>query len=395
MASFKVRKTYQEINEKIKKGNVVVVNAEEMIDIVEEKGAVKAAQEIDVVTTGTFGAMCSSGALLNVGHTTPKMKISRAKLNGVPAYCGLAAVDLYIGASELPDEDPRNTVYPGEFRYGGAHVIQDLLSGKPVVMEAWAYGTDCYPRKYIKKDLVLHELRNAILLNPRNAYQNYNCAVNSTSHTIYTYMGTLKPHFGNATYSTAGQISPLMNDPYFRTIGVGTRIFLGGTQGYVAFYGTQHTSDVPRMPNGIPTEGAGTLCVIGDLKQMDARWVVAASIQGYGVSMYVGIGVPIPILNEEMARFTAVKDADIVTQIIDYGSDYPQAINRSLGTVTYRELKNGMIRLNGKEVPVTPMASYPRALEISNILKEEIRKGRFYLGEPQATLTQLTTGERV
>jgi uncharacterized protein (DUF39 family) len=180
------------------------------------------------------------------------------------------------------------------------------------------------------------------LFNPRNAYQNYNCAVNSTRRTIYTYMGALKPLFGNATYSTSGQISPLLNDPYFKTIGVGTRIFLGGGQGYVAFYGTQHVFDVPRSPNGIPTEGAGTLCVIGDMKKMDPNWIAAASIQGYGVSMYVGIGVPIPILNEEMAQFTAVKDEDIVTQIIDYGGDYPKGINRSLGTVTYKELKDGL-----------------------------------------------------
>ena len=389
MAEFKVRKTYQEINDKIKKGKVVVVNAEEMIDIVAEKGEVAAAREVDVVTTGTFGAMCSSGAILNVGHTTPKMKISRAKLNGVPAFCGLAAVDLYVGASELPDEDPRNTVFPGEFRYGGAHVIQDLLKGNPVIMEARAYGTDCYPRRYIKKELYLRDLKNAILFNPRNAYQNYNCAVNSTEKTIYTYMGVLKPGFGNATYSTAGQISPLLNDPLFKTIGIGTRIFLGGTQGFVAYHGTQHTLDVDRMPNGTPVEGAGTLCVIGNLKEMNPQWIVAASLQGYGVSLYVGIGVPIPVLNEEMARYTAVKDEDIVTQIIDYGADYPQGISRSLGTVNYKMLREGTITLEGEPVPATPMASYPKALEISNILKEEIQKGHFFLGEAQPNLARL------
>jgi len=389
MAEFKVRKTYQEINDRIKKGEVVVVNAEEMIDIVEEKGEVAAAREVDVVTTGTFGAMCSSGALLNVGHTAPKMKISRAKFNGVPAYCGLAAVDLYIGASELPDEDPKNTVYPGEFRYGGAHVIQDLLTGNPVVMEAGAYGTDGYPRRYIKKDILLGELKNAILFNPRNAYQNYNCAVNSTDRTIYTYMGVLKPGFGNATYSTSGQISPLMNDPCFKTIGIGTRIFLGGTQGFVAYHGTQHTLDVDRLPNGTPVEGAGTLCVIGNLKEMNPQWIVAASLQGYGVSLYVGIGVPIPILNEEIARYTAVKDEDIVTQIIDYGEDYPKGINHSLGTVNYKMLREGTITVHGKPVSSTPMASYPKALEISNILKEEIREGHFFLGEAQTTLAYL------
>jgi len=202
-------------------------------------------------------------------------------------------------------------------------------------------------------------------------------------------MGVLKPKFGNATFSTAGQISPLMNDPYFKTIGMGTRIFLGGAQGFVSFYGTQHTMDVPRLPNGTPTEGAGTLCVIGDLKKMDPQWIVAASLQGYGVSLYVGIGVPIPILNEEMARFTAIRDEDIVAQIIDYGNDYPKGVTHSLGAVTYKELKEGTILVHGKTVSATPMASYPKAIEISNILKEEIRQGRFFLGEPQATLSEL------
>jgi len=48
-------KTIAEINEKIKKGKVVVVTAEEVIDIAEKKGIKKASQDIDVVTTATFG----------------------------------------------------------------------------------------------------------------------------------------------------------------------------------------------------------------------------------------------------------------------------------------------------------------------------------------------------
>jgi uncharacterized protein (DUF39 family) len=72
-----VKKTYEEINEKIRKGQAVVVTAEEVIGIVEEKGIERAAQEIDVVTTGTFGPMCSSGAFLNFGHSNPRMRIQK------------------------------------------------------------------------------------------------------------------------------------------------------------------------------------------------------------------------------------------------------------------------------------------------------------------------------
>ena len=114
-------KTIREINEKIKKGTAVVVTAEEIIGIVDEKGVEGAAKEVDIVTTGTFGPMCSSGAYFNIGHTKPKIKLGggRAYVNEVPVYAGFAAVDVYVGATALPDDDPRNKVFPGEFKYGG------------------------------------------------------------------------------------------------------------------------------------------------------------------------------------------------------------------------------------------------------------------------------------
>jgi len=385
-------KTYEEINEKIKKGEVVVATAEEMIGIVEQEGVKKAAQKVDVVTTGTFGPMCSSGAFLNIGHTKPRMKIQKAWLNNVNAYAGLAAVDLYIGATEMPEDDPLNKVFPGEFRYGGGHVIEDLVAGKDVHLKAIAYGTDCYPRKELNTWIRLEDLNEAILTNPRNAYQNYNCAVNLSNKTIYTYMGTLMPRLGNANYSCAGQLSPLMNDPYYRTIGIGTRIFLGGGIGYVIWNGTQHNPTVQRNEKGIPEGGAGTLAVIGDLKQMSADWLVGVSLTGYGASLMVGLGIPIPILDEDMAMFTAVKDEDIYTQIIDYSQSYPNLEAGSLGRVNYKQLRSGTIEVKGKKVPTASLSSYPRARKIANILKEWIKQGKFLLAEPAQLIPSADSG---
>ncbi|MEQ8152475.1 MAG: homocysteine biosynthesis protein [Smithellaceae bacterium] len=386
MKKYKVKKTFQEINEKIKKGEAVVVTAEEMIDIVERNGAVEAARKIDVVTTGTFGAMCSSGAFLNFGHTSPKIRASKVWLNDVPAYGGIAAVDCYIGATEVVEGDPLNSVYPGEFNYGGGHVIEDLISGNVIKLRAEGYGTDCYPARKVEKNITINDLRDAVLFNPRNAYQNYNCAVNLSDTTIYTYMGMLRPRMANANYATAGQLSPLFNDPYYRTIGVGTRIFLGGAQGFVAWPGTQHNPNVLRGANGVPKEGAGTLAVVGNLKEMTPEWLAAASILGYGVSLYVGIGIPIPILDEEMARFTAVKDEDIYTQIYDYSMDYPKGVSKSLAEVSYEDLRSGTIIIDGKKVITAPLSSYYKARLIANTLKEWIESGKFLLGEPQQIL---------
>lgn len=376
-------KTIKEINRKIKQGKVVVVTADEMTEIVKRKGPQKAARQIDVVTTGTFAPMCSSGAFINFGHTKPTIKAAKVWLNGVAAYAGLAAVDVYIGATEPVEDDPLNRVHPGQFKYGGGHVIQDLIAGKKVKLRATAYGTDCYPNREMEKQITLSDLPYAVLLNPRNAYQNYNCAINLSNKTIYTYMGVLNPRAGNANYSTAGQLSPLLNDPYYLTVGMGTRIFLGGAKGFVIGPGTQHNPGAKRGKNGVPLSPAGTLMVMGNLKEMDPKWIAGVSMVGYGCSLAVGIGVPIPILNEEIARYTGVSDEEISTQIIDYGHDYPKGEASSLGQVSYAELKSGTMKFNGQEVHTVPVSSYIRAGEIAGTLKRWIEKGEFVLSEPQ------------
>ncbi len=364
-----VQKTYAEINEKIKHGDAIVVTAEEMIDIVQEKGEEAAAKEIDVVTTGTFGAMCSSGAFLNFGHSDPPIKMEKVWLNDVEAYHGNAAVDVYIGATKMSESKP--------FEYGGGHVIEDLISGKAIELHATAYGTDCYPRKKVEGVFTLDDLNQAILCNPRNGYQRYNVATNGRQETIYTYMGKLLPNYRNVTYSGAGCLSPLMNDPDYETIGIGTRIFLGGGIGYIIGEGTQHS----------PTNKFGTIMVKGDLKGpgINPKYLRGASFTKYGTSLYVGFGIPIPILNEGLAKKTAISDAQITTSILDYG--IPARTRPVLRTVTYAELKSGQIELNEKTVLASPLSSLKIAREIADKLKKKIQNGEFFLNPPAETLS--------
>lgn len=382
----KKTKTIQEINKKIQSGKVVVVTADEMAKIVKSKGPEKAAREIDVVTTGTFAPMCSSGAFLNIGPTKPTIKAAKAWLNDVPAYGGVAALDLFIGATEPAEDDPLNRNHPGQFKYGGGHVIEDLVAGRKVRLRATAYGTDCYPRRELEKKITLDDLPYAVMVNPRNAYQNYNCAVNLSRKTIYTYMGVLKPRGGNANYSTSGCLSPLFNDPLYRTIGMGTRIFLGGGQGFVIGPGSQHKPQAPRGKNDVPLSPAGTLMVTGNLKDMAPHWVIGVSLVGYGCSLAIGLGIPIPILDEDMARYTGVSDEELFAQIIEYGKDYPSGEAVSLGHVSYAELMSGTIKFNGQDIPTVPLSSRRRAVEIAGLLKSWIEKGEFLLGEAQETL---------
>jgi uncharacterized protein (DUF39 family) len=332
---------------------------------------------------------------VNTGHTKPRCKFNRAWLNNVNAYAGLAAVDLYIGATELPEGDPYNSVFPGRFEYGGAHVIEDLVAGKDVELRVQAYGTDCYPRKDVRSWIKLSDLNQAVLCNPRNCYQNYGVAVNrDAKRVIYTYMGVLQPNMANANYCSAGQLSPLLKDPYYRTVGLGTRIFLGGGIGYVWWEGTQHAPAAPRTEKGCTIGGAGTLAVCGDLKQMSTRWLRAVSFTGYGVSLAVGVGIPIPVLDEETVKYAAVSDADLVAPVIDYSTDYPNCVPGNLGTVSYKELKSGKITVHGKVIPTAGLSSYSRAKEIATELKDWIRAGKFLLTERVAPLPGVESGQK-
>ncbi len=379
-------KTYDQINRKIENGTAVVLTADEVIDYVDRKGLDAAANEVDVVTTATFGPMCSSGCFVNFGHSKPKMRITEAWLDDVLVYSGIAAVDAYLGASQLRHNDPANMYYPGEFRFGGGHVIEKLINRETVQLFALSYGTDDYPRRELRTHLTIDDLNQAIMVNPRNCYQNYNVATNRSDKPVYTYMGLLKPRMKNVTYSSAGQLSPLLNDPFYETIGIGTRVWLAGAQGHVYAEGTQHAPSCDRGANGVPREGAGTLALTGDMKKMKPGFVRGVSFKGYGVSLAVGVGIPIPILNPEILRRTTVRDEEIFAQVIDYSHDYPQKTGEVITSVSYAQLRSGTVELEGKQVEVGSLSSYAKALEIAELLAGEIRAGDFLVSEPIAPL---------
>lgn len=362
-------KSYQEINEKISSGKAVVITASEFKAMAAELSPSELVKKADVVTTATFGAMCSSGVFLNFGHTQPPIKMKRIWLNGVQAYGGIAAVDAYLGAAETSENDPT---------YGGAHVIEDLIAGKSINFHAIGTPTDCYPRREVQTTINKESINEAIMFNPRNAYQNYNVAINTTNKIKHTYMGTLLPNIGNANYSTAGEISPLLNDPYLRTIGIGTRIFIGGAHGYVAWNGTQFTTSKPFNDADIPIGNSATLSLIGNLKEMDIAYIKAAYFEKYGVSLFMGIGIPIPVLDEEMAHYLSITNDKIETNILDYGKHPIEAVGRT----NYRALQSGIIIIDNKKVKTAPVASLHKAQIIAIELKNRILDKRFFLSEP-------------
>ncbi|NJR64266.1 MAG: hypothetical protein HC772_01335 [Leptolyngbyaceae cyanobacterium CRU_2_3] len=375
-----------EINDKIQRKKAVVWTVEELKARVQEIGVTQTAKQVDVITTGTFEPMESSGAILNIGHTDPPIKIRQCWLEGIPAYAGFGAVDLYLGATQMLDYTSIGDGLDGaDLRErGGGHVIADLIAGKPVNLRAIGQVTDCYSRASLETTITRDTINQFYLFNPRNLYQNFIVGVNGGDRPLYTYLGPLQPQLGNAVYSNPGAISPLMNDPDLQLIGIGTRIFLGGGVGYVAWEGTQHFPLQKRLPNHTPIGPAATLALIGDAKQMQARWVRGCYFKSYGPSLMIGVGVPFPVLQEEVVAHCAVQDQDLVAPVMDFS--IPRRVRPSFGLVSYAQLKSGRIAIDGKTVRVAPLASIYLSRQVAAELKQWIEAGQFTLTEPVAVI---------
>ncbi|MBR8829657.1 MAG: hypothetical protein N5P05_001393 [Chroococcopsis gigantea SAG 12.99] len=379
-------RTIEQINDKIAAMTAVVWTVEELKSQVAQIGITEAYKQVDVICTGTFEPMESSGALINLGHTDPPIKIRQCWLDNIPAYAGFGAVDIYLGAGAMteytnnPEIDPEN-------RYserGGGHVIEDLIAGKSVQLRAIGHMTDCYPRPSFDTAINKNTINQFYLFNPRNLYQNFIVGINGGDKPLYTYLGPLQPRLGNAVYSNPGAISPLFNDPKLEVIGIGTRILLGGGVGYISWEGTQHFPLQKRLKNETPIGPAATLAVIGDAKQMNPKWVRGCYFKNYGPSLMLGIGIPIPVLNENVIRHCAVQDQEIVAPVVDFS--IPRRVRPTFGLFTYAQLKSGKITIEGKPVRVAPLASVHLSRGIALELKGAIERAQFTLTQPVAPL---------
>jgi L-aspartate semialdehyde sulfurtransferase len=379
-------RTVAEINEKIQAGKAVVWTVEEIKARVPELGVARVAQQVDVITTGTFEPMEASGAIINLGHTDPPIKIRQCWLDGVLAYSGFGAVDLYLGATQIADYVEAGDVPDAnEFRErGGGHVIADLIAGKPIHVRAIGHITDCYSRASFETTITKDTINQFYLFNPRNLHQNFIVGVNGGDRPLFTYLGPLQPRLGNAVYSNPGAFSPLMNDPDLQLVGIGTRIFLGGGIGYIAWEGTQHFPLQKRLPNRTPIGPAATLALIGDAKQMSPRWIRGCYFKGYGPSLMLGAGIPIPVLDEAVVARCAVTDQDLVAPVMDFS--IPRRVRPSFGLVSYAQLKTGRITIDGRAVRVAPLASLFLARQVAIELKKWIETGQFTLTEPVASI---------
>lgn len=283
----KDEKSISEINEKLKKGQAVVMTAMDFKKEVRSGYRFKVS-DVDVVTTGTRGTMSGTSAMLvmPMDRNGRSQSIKDLRLNGVPCFPsanpenapGLLDVVIY-GTAESTD-------YTG--RYGGGHVLRDLVEGKQIDVECVTSDG-----KSTLSKITLDQLKFARLYNFRNDFQNYMAFTNVKNSPAYLQnpnsIFACRPihRLRGLTVSGSGELNPLENDMHRKTLRSGTKILLNGAPGVIVSYGTRSSKAKP------------SLFVAGDLGKMGAEFMGGFKTS-FGVEVTNGIAIPFPITSMEI-----------------------------------------------------------------------------------------------
>ncbi len=364
-----MNKTYAEINEKIKTGKAKVLTASEAKTLIKEKGLHYFTNNVDIVTFASFEMHTNALVYLSFGQTDPLIYFSEAYINNVPAY-PTGPTDLALSCIAFSEENPE---------YGGAHVLEDLIKGKDIHLKATGRNLEVFTNKEFETWFNLKNLNHGKLFLNQAIIQNNIVATNSGEKDINSPMGTLIGKLENSTFNSSSYLNPLINDPYANLIGIGTKVWIAGTTGLIVGHGSNHNPLQKRNEHGLPIGPGITLGAVADIESMNPKWVRGGFIRSYGPVLYIGIGIPLPVLNEETAKYISITDDKIHSTIVDFS--IPRRTKPTFGQCTYSELRTSTVIINKKPTLSAPLSSMALAIEICNELKNTILRKNFLLSE--------------
>lgn len=296
-----VPRTIDEINEKLKKQKAVVVTADEFKRMVRSD---KKLDHVDVVTTATIGIMSGTAALLSIPFAERGQfeRVNKVWLNGVPAYPGPCPNER-LG---IADVIVYGTGYANN-KYGGGHLFRELVEGEEITLKAETDKGD-----FIETSFTLDQLEFARVIGTRTTFKNYMAFTNSGQDAIKTIFSVtpLKGNLQEATVCGCGEINPLQNNVKLETIGVGTRILVNGTQGYVLGSGTRSSQDRPNIS------------IVADMKGMKPEYMGGFNTS-VGPECITSVAIPIPILNDSILEQLKVLDEHIALPIAEISTREP------------------------------------------------------------------------
>jgi putative methanogenesis marker 16 metalloprotein len=291
-------RSYEEILERVERGEAVVITAQEVAELIEADGP--SLSEVDVVTTATRAVMSGTYAILSFPVARPAsfLRAKRVWINGISAQVGpcpnenLGVLDLMIFGTAHSRDQPN---------YGGGHLFRDLVEKKTASVEV---ETD--DGRSLQAEVGLDDMPYARIYGSRHAFKNYSAFVNPGAtpvNTIFHVRG-FEPHCREATFSGCGQINPVKNDPLLDSIGIGTRILLNGAEGFILGTGTRSTKERPNLSG------------FADMHQMSPEYMGGFATSA-GPECICSWGVAIPVISDTILAEIARLDRNIALPVTD------------------------------------------------------------------------------
>ena len=350
----KLERTINEIEKKIKEGTVAVHTIWEMKEIIQTEGLEMAFEKVDVITAGAFEPVEVAKISFQFPQIYPKIEIKKMFLNEVLV--------------NLTDQDNSGSLEASAFgsgddkRYGGAQVIEELLSNGSVKQIVQGIVADSHTSGVLDSVLELKVLLKAELevhlvneFTPR-------AAINSSDRDISSYLGTLLQNYGNINYSGGGENSPLLNPLFISKVKVGTKVFIGGAIGNIAANNQG---------------GKKELIIQGNLKQMKEKYVRSGGYGKSGCFLYMGIGFVIPVLDIDSLKNFSITNDQIDFPVMDLGKDAEGG--KLFRHYSFKELEVGTVSIDGTPVKTNSLYSLSKSISLSEELKEQVIKGEFPL----------------
>ena len=307
-------KSIAEINERITRGEAVVLTAQEVCDVVKD-GEDLTLKDVDVVTTATRAIMSGTYAVLSfsIGEPCSFTRAEHAWINGVPASVGpcpnerLGIIDMMVFGTSHSKDKPN---------YGGGHLFRDLVNGSDVQVEV---ETD--EGKSFTEAIRLGDIPYARIFSTRNAFKNYVAFVNPGNATLQTIFSAIDfpSNLAGATVSGCGQINPIKNDPNLETIGIGTRVLINGAQGFVIGTGSRSMASRPNLLG------------LANMHQMNPEYM-GGFVTSAGPECIGSWAVPIPVLSESILENIKKLDRDIPLPIMDVN------VRQTICTTSYDDI---------------------------------------------------------
>nr|AAU82701.1 ferredoxin oxidoreductase [uncultured archaeon GZfos19A5] len=291
-----------EINDKIRKGEAIVLTAEEFKQMVRNEETATA-ESVDVVTCATCAIMSGTAAILSI-PVAERNEFERADevwLNGIPAFPGpcpnerLGIVDVFVYGTARANN-----------LYGGGHLFREIVEGEQIEVKVKTND------RIIERKVSKEDLQFARMITTRSAFKNYMAFVNPKEGkvgSIFSVRG-LKGPYKEISVTGSGEINPLENDPLIETIGTGTKIMVNGAAGYVIGEGTRSSKEKPN------------LSVIADMHEMEAEFM-GGFITSTSPECITSIAVPIPVINDEVFSNLKIMDEEIKLPIADIHDRIP------------------------------------------------------------------------